>query len=123
MAGFTFFGIQLLVRVGADGGLRAKLHEAIAQGGAATEQSLADKRVLYKRVAALLVADVVRFDLGSSTTSTGCRPRPSTSRSRSASCSSTAATATPPSASAATCPRTSTSSATPSCACSRPCPC
>jgi hypothetical protein len=64
MAGFTFFGIQLLVRVGADGGLRAKLHEVIAQGAAGGEQSLADKRSLYKRIAALLVADVVRFDLG-----------------------------------------------------------
>ena len=64
MADFTFFGVQLLARVGADGGLRQRLHEAIAEGSGAGEQSLADKRVLYKRVAALLVADAARFDLG-----------------------------------------------------------
>jgi hypothetical protein len=64
MAGFTFFGVQILARVGADGGLRQRLHEAIAQGSAAGDQSLADKRVLYKRITTLLVADAVRFDLG-----------------------------------------------------------
>ncbi len=61
---YTFFGIQVLPRVGADQDLRKHLHEAIAQGSAAGEQSLADKRALYKRVAALLIADAVRFDLG-----------------------------------------------------------
>jgi hypothetical protein len=64
MADFTFFGIQLLVRTGADADLRKRIHQVIAEGGAAGEQSLADKRALYKRLTTLLVADVVRFDLG-----------------------------------------------------------
>ena len=63
MIPYTFFGVQVLMRVTSDP-LRARLHEAIAQGGASGEQSLDDKRTFYKRLSALLVDAELRFDLG-----------------------------------------------------------
>jgi hypothetical protein len=58
----TFFGIQVVVKNFVSDPLRRQLHEVIARSEA--EQSLADKRAFWKRVAAVLNEAVPAFELG-----------------------------------------------------------
>src|SRR5712691_4017209 len=58
----TFFGIQVVVRNFVADPLRPQLHEIIARSP--SEQSLADKRAFWKRVAAVLNEAVPAFEMG-----------------------------------------------------------
>src|SRR5262245_27222899 len=49
---YTFFGVQVAIQAFHNDPLRARLHQAIAQGQSA--QTLPDKRVFWKRIAAIL---------------------------------------------------------------------
>jgi hypothetical protein len=58
----TFFGIQVAVRHFITDPLRPQLHEIIARS--TSEQSLAEKRAFWKRVAAVLNEAVPAFEMG-----------------------------------------------------------
>jgi hypothetical protein len=58
----TFFGIQVVVKNFVSDPLRRQLHEIIS--GSDAEQSLTEKRVFWKRVAAVLNEAVPAFELG-----------------------------------------------------------
>src|SRR5207244_12624372 len=58
----TFFGIQVVVTNFITDPLRPQLHEIIARS--ASEQSLAEKRAFWKRVAAVLNEAVPAFEMG-----------------------------------------------------------
>src|SRR5207245_7545655 len=58
----TFFGIQVVVTNFITDPLRPQLHEVIARS--ASEQSLAEKRAFWKRVAAVLNEAVPAFEMG-----------------------------------------------------------
>jgi len=58
----TFFGIQVAVRNFITDPLRPQLHQIIARS--ADEQSLAEKRAFWKRVAAVLNEGVPAFEMG-----------------------------------------------------------
>ena len=58
----TFFGVQVVVKNFVSDPLRRQLREVIAQSD--SEQSLADKRAFWKRVAAVLNEAVPAFELG-----------------------------------------------------------
>jgi len=58
----TFFGIQVVARNFITDPLRPQLHEIIARS--ASEQSLAEKRAFWKRVAAVLNEGVPAFEMG-----------------------------------------------------------
>jgi hypothetical protein len=62
MSGYSFFGLQLVMRA-VDGEARKRLHQAIAGGGAAGEQSLADKRAFYKTITTILAGELYRYEL------------------------------------------------------------
>ena len=58
----TFFGVQVVVKNFVSDPLRRQLHEVIARSE--SEQSLAEKRAFWKRVAAVLNEAVPAFELG-----------------------------------------------------------
>jgi hypothetical protein len=58
----TFFGVQVVVKNFVSDPLRKQLREVIARSD--SEQSLADKRAFWKRVAAVLNEAVPAFELG-----------------------------------------------------------
>jgi hypothetical protein len=59
---YTFFGIQLVIKTFPGDGLRARLHRVIAEAPA--DQSLADKRELYKRFTTPLIEALPMVELG-----------------------------------------------------------
>jgi hypothetical protein len=59
---YTFFGVQVAVKAFFKDDFRARLHEAIARGD--VEQTLADKRTFWKRVATALNQGMPVFEYG-----------------------------------------------------------
>lgn len=59
---YTFFAIQVAIKAFRDDPLRAQLHAVIAESDA--EQSFAEKRAFYKRLAGLLGDAVPVFEMG-----------------------------------------------------------
>jgi hypothetical protein len=59
---YTFFGMQLVIKTFPNDGLRARLHQCIAESPA--EQSLADKRTFYKRYSSIVSEALPFFELG-----------------------------------------------------------
>jgi hypothetical protein len=60
---YTFFGVQVAVKAFFQDDFRGNLHRAIARGDGA-EQTLADKRIFWKRVTVALNQGMPVFELG-----------------------------------------------------------
>ncbi len=59
---YTFLGVQAVIRTYLNDGFRRRLHEVLAESPA--EQSVADKRIFYKRYTGLLLEALPHFEMG-----------------------------------------------------------
>ncbi len=59
---YTFLAIQVVIRTYPGDNFRARLHEVLASSPA--EQSIADKRIFYKRYTGLLLEQMPHFEMG-----------------------------------------------------------